>query len=52
MNGRPGRPRRGWPPPTPLGFKLWTAFVAVLGLSMAAFVVWVVIRVLDILEKR
>lgn len=37
-------------PPTPLGFKIWFAFCALLGAGMLAFVIWAVIRLLDILE--
>jgi hypothetical protein len=39
-------PRRPRPelPPTPLGFKLWFAFVAVLAVGFLGFVVWAVAR--------
>jgi hypothetical protein len=32
-------------PPTPLSFKLWFAFVALLGVGLLSVLVWAVIRI-------
>lgn len=49
MRNRDSRQSGEWPqlPPIPTGFKVWTAIVAVLGLTVLGVVLWAVITLVN-----